>query len=323
MARLNTPIRPTKILGVGTNYRAHAVEMGKPLPDEPLLFMKPRSALIGDGEAIIRPTGTWRVDFEGELGVVIGKRCRKVAAENALTYVQGYTIVNDVSVRDLQKKDRQFTRAKGFDTFCPVGPWIETEVDPSALRLTTRQNGVLKQDSSTSDMIFSVAELSPCTRQWVSCTPAHIKYIARGSHQSPVYHAAIRSIDRPISIKGVRLMSAYRLSLLQLAASWDLSFEDGCHQVGLHAVQVTTSGFFTSTSCHMGQRAACVALMQQQECSILAIRVSCSSSMGSWWGGHTLGMKPYGSGKPSGPLGVCESLRPVVPVRAVWYSAVL
>src|SRR5438874_1247288 len=122
-------MRPSKIIGVGTNYRAHALEMGKPIPDEPVLFMKPPTAVIADGEAIVWPRGFQRVDFEGELGVVIGRRARRVREADALFYVEGYTIVNDVTVRDLQKKDGQFTRAKGFDTFCPMGPRVVPGLD--------------------------------------------------------------------------------------------------------------------------------------------------------------------------------------------------
>jgi 2-keto-4-pentenoate hydratase/2-oxohepta-3-ene-1,7-dioic acid hydratase in catechol pathway len=147
---------PSKIIGIGVNYRAHAVEMGKGIPDEPLMFLKPRSALVPDGIAIERPLGFARVDYEGELGVVIGQRARRVPRERALAHVLGLTCVNDVTVRDLQQKDGQWTRAKGFDTFCPIGPRIVGGLDPSALRITTRVNGVMKQDSSTSDLIFDV-----------------------------------------------------------------------------------------------------------------------------------------------------------------------
>jgi 2-keto-4-pentenoate hydratase/2-oxohepta-3-ene-1,7-dioic acid hydratase in catechol pathway len=156
---------PSKIIGIGTNYRAHAIEMGKGVPDEPLMFLKPRSALIPDGAAITRPSSYERVDYEGELGVVIGRRARAVTREMALDYVMGFTCVNDVTARDLQKKDVQFTRAKGFDTFCPLGPRIVAGLDPSALRLVTRVNGVVKQDSSTSDLIFDVrALIAFCSR---------------------------------------------------------------------------------------------------------------------------------------------------------------
>ena len=150
---------PSKIIGIGVNYRAHAVEMGKPLPDEPLMFLMPRSALLPEGFPIERPTEYERVDYEGELGIVIGRRARRVSAENALDFVLGYTCINDVTVRDLQKKDGQWTRAKGFDTFCPLGPAIVAGLDPSNLRLVTRVNGQVRQDSSTSDMIFDVPAL--------------------------------------------------------------------------------------------------------------------------------------------------------------------
>lgn len=150
---------PSKIIGIGQNYRAHAAEMGKGIPEEPLMFLKPRSAMISTGTAIERPAGYDRVDYEGELGVVIGTRAHRVTRETALDYVLGFTCVNDVTVRDLQKKDVQFTRAKGFDTFCPIGPRIVAGLDPTNLRIQTRVNGAVKQDSSTSDMIFDVATL--------------------------------------------------------------------------------------------------------------------------------------------------------------------
>jgi len=155
----NIDLVPSKIIGIGVNYRAHAVEMGKGLPEEPLMFLKPRSALIASGEAIERPGGYERVDYEGELGVVIGQRARRVPRERALDVVLGFTIVNDVTVRDLQKRDIQYSRAKGFDTFCPIGPRIVAGLDPSRLALKTRLNGVIKQDSSTSDLIFDVPTL--------------------------------------------------------------------------------------------------------------------------------------------------------------------
>jgi 2-keto-4-pentenoate hydratase/2-oxohepta-3-ene-1,7-dioic acid hydratase in catechol pathway len=150
---------PSKIIGIGLNYRAHALEMGKGLPEEPLMFLKPLSAVIAGGEAIERPAGYERVDYEAELGVVIGQHARRVSRERALEVVLGYCCVNDVSVRDLQKRDVQYTRAKGFDTFCPIGPRIVAGLDPSKLAITTRLNGVVKQSSSTSDLIFDVPTL--------------------------------------------------------------------------------------------------------------------------------------------------------------------
>lgn len=152
-------LRPSKIIGIGQNYRAHAAEMGKGIPEEPLMFLKPPTAIIADGAPIERPMGYERVDFEGELGVVIGKRARHVSREQALGHVKGYVCVNDVTVRDLQKKDGQWTRAKGFDTFCPIGPRVAEGLDPGSLEITTRVNGQVRQHSSTSDLIFDVPTL--------------------------------------------------------------------------------------------------------------------------------------------------------------------
>jgi 2-keto-4-pentenoate hydratase/2-oxohepta-3-ene-1,7-dioic acid hydratase in catechol pathway len=150
---------PSKIIGIGVNYRAHAIEMGRGLPEEPLMFLKPRTAMIADGEPIERPAGYARVDYEAELGVVIGQRARRVSRERALDFVLGFTCVNDVTVRDLQKRDVQYTRAKGFDTFCPIGPRIVAGLDPSQLAIRTRVNGETKQDSTTADLIFDVPAL--------------------------------------------------------------------------------------------------------------------------------------------------------------------
>ena len=165
---------PSKIIGIGVNYRAHAVEMGKGLPEEPLIFLKPRSAMIASGEAIERPAGYERVDFEAELGVVIGQRARRISRERALDVVLGYVCINDVSVRDLQKRDGQWIRAKGFDTFCPIGPRIVAGLDPSKLAIATRVNGVTKQDSSTSDLIFDVPTLIAFCSQHMTLEPGDV-----------------------------------------------------------------------------------------------------------------------------------------------------
>src|SRR5262245_60244938 len=167
-------IRPSKIIGIGQNYRAHAAEMGKGIPEEPLMFLKPVSAVIADGEPIERPPGYERVDYEGELGVVIGKRACRVTRERALEYVQGYVCVNDVTVRDLQKKDGQWTRAKGFDTFCPIGPRLATGLDPSNLKITTRVNGAIRQDSTTADLIFDVPTLIAFCSQHMTLEPGDV-----------------------------------------------------------------------------------------------------------------------------------------------------
>jgi 2-keto-4-pentenoate hydratase/2-oxohepta-3-ene-1,7-dioic acid hydratase in catechol pathway len=150
---------PSKIVCVGVNYRAHATEMGKPLPVEPLLFLKPPSAVVGAGATVVRPRGYLRVDHEAELGVVIGRRARRIRAAEAMDFVAGLTCVNDITVRDLQTRDGQWTRAKGFDGFCPVGPRIAVGLDPSDLAIRCRVNGQLRQDSRTSDLIFGVPAL--------------------------------------------------------------------------------------------------------------------------------------------------------------------
>lgn len=154
--------RPQKILAIGANYRAHCEESGMPLPQKPIVFVKVPSALIAHGEAIVYPRITQELDYEGELAVVIGKRARNVPAEEAMGYVAGYTIMNDVTARDLQRTEGQWTRAKGCDTFAPCGPWLVTadEIeDPHALTIETRVNGEVRQHSSTGDMIFPIPAL--------------------------------------------------------------------------------------------------------------------------------------------------------------------
>lgn len=154
------PIRPSKIVCVGRNYREHAAELGNKMPDEPLLFLKAPSALISSGEEIVLPGASQQVEHEGELGVVIGRVARNIpSGEDPLSYVLGYTCVNDVTARDLQRKDVQFTRGKSFDTFCPVGPWIETNIDPGNVVVQTRLNGEVKQKGNTADMAFPVGFL--------------------------------------------------------------------------------------------------------------------------------------------------------------------
>lgn len=157
---LEPPVTPSKIICVGRNYEAHAKEHNAEVPENPMLFLKPSSALTAFDTPIKLPSDVGRVDLEGELVVVIGKQARKVKEAEALDYVLGYTIGNDVSARVLQKKDNQWGRAKGFDTFCPLGPVINTDIaDPQNLKIQTRLNGEVVQDSNTSYMIFSVAYL--------------------------------------------------------------------------------------------------------------------------------------------------------------------
>lgn len=158
--RLLAPVVPSKVVCVGRNYREHAAELGNKMPEEPLLFLKAPSAVIGSHDAIRLPPASQQVEHEGELGVVIGRVTSKLSgSDNPLDYVFGYTCVNDVTARDLQRKDVQFTRGKSFDTFCPVGPWVETEFDPSSASVTTRLNGEIKQQGNTADMAFPVAFL--------------------------------------------------------------------------------------------------------------------------------------------------------------------
>lgn len=157
--RLLAPILPTKIIGIGRNYADHAAELGNEVPAEPLVFLKPNTSVIGPNVEIKIPAASERVDFEGELAVIIGQPCREVPKAKAMSVVMGYTIANDVTARDLQKKDVQFTRAKGFDTFCPMGPFIETEFDPSDVRVVTELDGEVKQDGRTSLMVHDIPAL--------------------------------------------------------------------------------------------------------------------------------------------------------------------
>ena len=163
--RLATPVLPSKIVCVGRNYAAHAAEFGNDMPKEPMIFLKPPSSVIGPGESIVLPKYSQRVEHEAELGLVIGKTCRHLKDdEDPFSYLLGYTCVNDVTARDLQKSDVQFTRAKGFDTFCPVGPHIETELDPHNVLVEAHVNGTQKQSGDTSLMAFPVALLV----RWIS-----------------------------------------------------------------------------------------------------------------------------------------------------------
>jgi len=160
--RLLAPVLPrSKVIGIGRNYAAHAAEMGTDVPAEPLMFMKPNTSVSGPLDPIFYPRQSNEVHYEGELAVVIGRVCRDVpgTADDVSKVVWGYTVANDVTARDLQRSDGQFTRAKGFDTFCPLGPWIETELDVSDLAIKTYLNGDLVQDGRTSDMIFDVPAL--------------------------------------------------------------------------------------------------------------------------------------------------------------------
>jgi 2-keto-4-pentenoate hydratase/2-oxohepta-3-ene-1,7-dioic acid hydratase in catechol pathway len=158
-AHLLAPVFPTKVVCVGRNYAEHAAELGNQVPDDPVIFIKPSTSVIGPGAPIVLPSEALEVHHEAELAVVVGKVSRHVAAEDAAAHILGYTAGNDVSARDLQKKDGQWARAKGFDSFCPLGPAIETELDPAGLLITCEVNGELRQEGSTYDMVFGVAEI--------------------------------------------------------------------------------------------------------------------------------------------------------------------
>ncbi len=156
---LLAPCQPTKIVAVGRNYAAHAAELGNVVPEEPIIFLKPPSAIIGPEQAIVWPAASARVDYEGELAAVIGRRCQASAPPEAMHAILGYTCGNDVTARDLQQRGGPWSRAKGYDTFCPLGPWIETDLDPADLRIVTRVAGQVRQDARTSLMVYSVGEL--------------------------------------------------------------------------------------------------------------------------------------------------------------------
>ncbi|MBA7669888.1 putative protein YisK [subsurface metagenome] len=177
--RLLSPCLPSKIVALGLNYRSHAEEVKAPLPEAPLIFLKPPTALIGPEDNIVYPPSSTRVDYECELAVVMKKPAWQVSIGEALDYVFGYTCFNDVSARDHQRQDVQWTRAKGFDTFAPVGPCIETELDPGNVHLETYLNGEIKQRGNTSDLIYPVPELISFISQVMTLLPGDI--IATGT----------------------------------------------------------------------------------------------------------------------------------------------
>ena len=177
--KILSPCVPSKIIAIGLNYRSHAEELGMALPEDPIVFMKPPSAVIGPDEEIIYPEMSSQVDYEGELAVIIGKKCKSVTEEDSEKYIVGYTCFNDVTARDLQRKDVQFTRAKGFDTFAPMGPFIETDINPCNVKIETFLNGEKKQFGSTSDLIFSVKTLVSFLSKIMTLWPGDI--IATGT----------------------------------------------------------------------------------------------------------------------------------------------
>ena len=178
-ARVLSPVRPSKVVAIGLNYKDHAAEMNKPLPSEPLMFMKPSTAVIGPGDAIRIPSNVGEIHYEAELGVVMGRRASHVSADNAMEHVLGLTCLIDVTARELQRREIQYTRAKGFDTFAPVGPCIAVGLDPSALDVEGWLNGEKKQASNTRQLIFTVPEIVAFVSSVMTLLPGDV--IATGT----------------------------------------------------------------------------------------------------------------------------------------------
>lgn len=174
--KLLVPCLPSKVVAIGANYRSHCMEVGQPIPDEPMVFFKPSTSVVGPDAVLVRPEGVERFDYEAEVGIVIGRRAFKVSREEALDYVLGYTCTNDVSVRDWQNivPGWQWARAKGSDTFSPIGPCIETEADPYNLPVESRLNGETRQKSSTSDLVFPIPELIRYVTETITLLPGDV-----------------------------------------------------------------------------------------------------------------------------------------------------
>ena len=172
--RLLAPVLPSKVVCLGKNYAAHAAEFGSEVPGEPLIFLKPSTSVSGPGDPIPLLPISRRVDYEGELAVVIGRLARSIRAEDAYRFILGYTCGNDVTLRDLQKKDGQWSRAKGFDGSCPLGPWIETALDPNGIRVETRLNGEIRQSATTDDMVFGVATIVEFVTAFMTLLPGDV-----------------------------------------------------------------------------------------------------------------------------------------------------
>ncbi len=184
--RLLPPVTPGKIICVGRNYPAHAKEHGVDVPKVPLIFMKPPSAVIAHKQEIVLPPQSSQVEHEAELAVVIGKSGRWITADDAKKYILGYTIANDVTARDLQRKDKLWTRAKGFDTFCPLGPWIDTEMNPLDTLITCRVNGEMRQMGSTRDMVFSIPQLIAYISSIMTLNPGDVILTGTPAGVSPL-----------------------------------------------------------------------------------------------------------------------------------------
>lgn len=202
--RLLAPCLPSKVVAIGVNYKAHAAEMGRDLPEEPMFFYKPSTAVIGPGDHIVWPKGSERLDYEGEMAVVIGAVARHVRREDWHDVVLGYTPAIDATARDFQMKDLQWGRAKGFDTSAPIGPYIESEADPSDIRLITRINGEVKQDSSTSDLIFDVPAIIEFVSSYITLLPGDVIMTGTPSGIGPL--ATGDSIE--VELEGIGVLTA-------------------------------------------------------------------------------------------------------------------
>jgi len=193
--RLLAPVAPSKIFCVGRNYAEHAAELGNEVPAEPMIFYKPPSSVIGPDQAVVYPGISERVDHEGELAVVIGRRCRNVREEEATSVIYGYTVANDVTARDLQKKDGQWARAKGFDTFCPTGPWVDTSYDPTDRRLRCLVNGNVRQDSTTALMVYSIARIIAHVSRFATLDPGDLILTGTPSGIGPVQPGDLMTVE--------------------------------------------------------------------------------------------------------------------------------
>lgn len=203
-AELLAPVFPTKVVCVGKNYVDHAAEMGSEVPDRPIIFLKPSTAVIGPNAPVVYPSDSHNVHHEGELAVVIGKLARHVRAENASHHILGYTVANDVTARDIQYGDGQWTRGKGYDTFCPLGPAIATEFDPlEGMRITTSVNGELRQEGTTADLVFGVAELVEFISRVMTLLPGDVILTGTPAGVGPVLPG-----DRmEVEIEGIGVLS--------------------------------------------------------------------------------------------------------------------
>jgi 2-keto-4-pentenoate hydratase/2-oxohepta-3-ene-1,7-dioic acid hydratase in catechol pathway len=203
-ARLLAPVIPrSKIVAIGRNYADHAAETGSDVPEEPLMFLKPNTAIVGPGDPVVLPPQSEQVDYEGELAVVIGRLCKDVPEDKVADVVYGYTCANDVTARDLQRKDGQWTRAKGFDTFCPVGPWIQTELDVTDLAIATRLDGQTVQQSRTSLLVHPVAKLVAYVSAMMTLLPGDLLLTGTPAGIGPVTQG--QRVD--VEIEGIGVLS--------------------------------------------------------------------------------------------------------------------